>query len=186
MSVHVARRELLMGLLSIATSSAVIAASGQTADAPAHDFDFLMGKWSVKHRRLRTRLTGDTHWESFAGSCEAFPILGGVGNVDDNVLELPGGTYTAASIRVFDPSRNLWSIWWIDSRTGTIAPPVRGSFQSRTGTFYGDDELRGKPVRARFIWSDITERSAQWQQAFSNDSGISWETNWFMEFLRRA
>ena len=175
-----------MALLSIATSNTVIAASSPAAGSPARDFDFLMGKWSVKHRRLKTRLAGDTQWDSFAGSCEAFPLLGGLGNVDDNVLELPGGTYAGASIRVFDETRNLWSIWWIDSRTGTIAPPVRGGFAGGTGTFYGDDELRGKQVRARFIWSNITGHSAQWQQAFSSDAGVAWETNWVMDFLRRT
>jgi hypothetical protein len=36
----------------------------------------------------------------------------------------------------------------------------------------------------RFIWSDITGRSARWEQAFSTDGGESWETNWIMRFER--
>ena len=150
------------------------------------DFDFLFGKWSVRHRRLKSRLTGCTEWETFSGTSEARPILGGVGNIDDNVLELPAGTYTAASIRVFDPDKKQWSIWWLDSRTANMDTPVRGSFVSRVGTFYAVDELRGKPVKVRFLWSHITGNSAKWEQAFSPDGGANWETNWTMEFARRT
>src|ERR1700733_13437766 len=91
--------------------------------AAAEDFDFLMGHWSVKHHRLKTRLISDTHWERFAGSCETRPILNSRVNIDDNILILPAGAYGASSIRVFDPVQALWSIWWIDSRNANIDPP---------------------------------------------------------------
>lgn len=150
------------------------------------DFDFLFGQWSVQHRRLKSRLTSSTEWEAFSGTSEARPILGGAGNVDDNVLELPAGRYAAATVRVFDAAKGQWSIWWVDSRTANIDTPVRGSFAAGLGTFYGEDVLRGKPVRVRYLWSLITSRSAQWEQAFSPDNGASWEANWIMNFTRRA
>ena len=43
----------------------------------------------------------------------------------------------------------------------------------------------GADIAVRFIWSDITPRSARWEQAFSPDDGNTWETNWIMEFTRR-
>ncbi len=182
-----ARREVILAMLGItAIGNVRDVTAASTANSRSRDFDFIIGKWMVTHRRLKTRLASDSNWDTFAGSCEAYPILGGMGNVDDNVLELPSGTYTGASIRVFDPTQDAWSIWWIDSRTANIAPPVRGGFKAGTGTFYGDEELRGRPVKARFIWSDITDHSARWQQAFSNDNGTSWEVNWFMDFARRS
>jgi hypothetical protein len=152
-----------------------------------HDFDFVMGKWRVHHRRLKERLAGSDEWQEFEGSSEARPLLGGAGNVDDNVIELPAGTYRAVSLRSFDPQTQQWSIWWLDGRNpGRLDPPVVGGFKDGVGTFQGDDSFNGKPIVVRFIWSDITERSARWEQALSPDSGQTWEVNWIMAFTRVA
>ncbi|TIQ00407.1 MAG: DUF1579 domain-containing protein, partial [Mesorhizobium sp.] len=94
--------------------------TSRSEDAPAEnapadgraDFDFFLGRWNVNHRRLQKRLQGDTNWDVFGGTCEVRPILGGLGNVDDNVIELPGGAYRAATLRTFDPATRQWSIWW--------------------------------------------------------------------------
>jgi hypothetical protein len=148
------------------------------------DFDFLIGSWTVAHRRLRRRLEGDMQWDRFGGRCEMRPLLGGLGNVDDNIIELPEGTYRGSAFRLFDPPAALWSIWWADSRHPGLQQPVHGRFENGTGTFLGDDTLRGRPIRVRYVWSDITPRSARWTQAFSPDAEGTWEDNWVMEFTR--
>jgi hypothetical protein len=148
------------------------------------DFDFLIGRWTVAHRRLRRRLEGDTQWDEFGGLCETRPLLGGLGNVDDNIIALPERTYAGAALRLFDPSKRVWSIWWADSRESGLLPPVHGRFENDVGVFFGDDVLRGRPIRVRYIWSDMTTKSARWAQAFSADAGAAWETNWTMEFTR--
>ncbi len=150
------------------------------------DFDFLVGRWSVAHRRLQRRLEGCTAWDEFAGACDLRLILDGQGNLDENVIDLPGGTYRAATLRVFDPLGLTWSIWWIDGRRGQVEPPVRGTFADGIGTFYGDDAWEGRPVRVRFLWTNITANAARWQQAFSIDDGKTWETNWTMQFTRAS
>jgi hypothetical protein len=151
-----------------------------------HDFDFYMGKWRVHHRRLKERLAGNTEWQEFEGTSEAWPLLDGAGNIDDNVLELPGGTYRAVSLRSFDPDTQQWSIWWLDGRSprGPLDPPVVGSFKDGVGTFLANDTFHGQPIVVRFIWSNITETSTRWEQAFSPDGGETWEVNWIMESTR--
>jgi hypothetical protein len=149
------------------------------------DFDFLIGRWRVAHRRLRLRLAGCTEWEQFAGTSHASALLGGFGNVDDNWLDLPGGPYRAVSLRAFDVATGQWSIWWLDGRRPDhLDTPVRGGFSNGVGHFYADDVLDGRPIRVRFTWSAITADSARWEQAFSPDGGASWETNWVMAFER--
>jgi hypothetical protein len=151
------------------------------------DFDFFFGRWNVSHRRLRKRLQGDTNWDVFGGTCDVRSILGGLGNVDDNVIELPGGAYRAATLRTFDPATRQWSIWWIDGRNpATIDVPMRGTFEAGVGTFLCDDVFDGRNIQVRFLWSRITEKSARWEQAFSPDGGKTWETNWIMDFARQA
>ena len=141
------------------------------SDDGRHDFDFLLGVAAL-YRRLRERLVGNTVWEQFAGTADFLrAIMGGLGNVDDNLLELPAGTYRAATLRVFDPVLKVPSIWWIDGRRPALDPPVHGRFEEGVGTFLGDDLLDGRPIRVRFIWSAVTARSARWEQAFSADSG---------------
>ncbi|GLS38249.1 hypothetical protein GCM10010869_38430 [Mesorhizobium tianshanense] len=164
--------------------------TSRSEDAPADgraDFDFFHGCWNVSHRRLRKRLQGDTNWEVFGGTCDVRPILGGLGNVDDNVIELPGGAYRAATLRTFDPAARQWSIWWIDGRNpSTMDVPMRGTFEAEVGTFLCEDVFDGRTIQVRFLWSRITENSARWEQAFSPDGGKSWETNWIMDFARQA
>lgn len=170
---------------SLFTAADAATASSALGDG-RRDFDFLVGCWAVTHRRLRHRLAGDDQWQTFAGACESRPVLGGLGNVDDNILDLPDGAYRAATLRLFEPATATWSIWWIDSRSMRLEPPVHGGFESGVGTFLGDDRLGDRPIRVRFLWSEITAVSARWQQAFSADGGATWETNWIMDFQRSA
>jgi hypothetical protein len=153
--------------------------------AGAKDFDFLFGEWRVAHRRLRERLVGCTAWETFDGTCSARAILGGLGNVDDNVLNLPAGSYRAATLRTFEPRTARWSIWWFDARTPhALDPPVVGGFADGVGAFTADDTLNGRPIRVRFLWSDMNTPTPRWEQAFSPDGGENWEINWIMRFTR--
>jgi NIPSNAP len=60
---------------------------------------------------------------------------------------------------------------------------VVGGFKDGVGTFYADDTFNGKAIRIRFLWTNLTTRP-HWEQAFSDDGGKTWETNWIMEFVR--
>jgi len=151
----------------------------------ANDFDFLVGRWTVKHHRLVKRLAGCTEWAEFGGTSTLQPLLGGQGNIDDNVLELPEGTYRAVSLRTWDPASDLWSIWWLDARhPHRLDPPVVGRFEGGVGVFECDDVFEGRPIRVRFRWSDTQTAAPRWEQAFSEDGGRSWERNWTMVFTR--
>jgi hypothetical protein len=155
-----------------------------TSSAP-RDWDWLVGRWTVKHRRLKARLAQSTEWEEFNGSSILWLTMGGAGTFDENVIEIPSGTYRANGIRAYDPKTRQWAIWWLDERYPTaIEPPVRGGFKDGVGIFTGDDTLNGRPIKVRFEWSKITANSAHWEQAFSPDGGTTWEMNWAMDFTR--
>lgn len=149
------------------------------------DFEFLAGRWNVRHRRLRQRLMGSDQWDEFGGTLVNWPVLGGHGNVGDDVMKFPSGTVRGMGIRTFDPATRQWVSWWLDGRTPTVlAPPVRGGFANSVGTFIGDDTHEGRTIKTRVRWSRITPRSARWEQASSADGGATWETNWISDFTR--
>lgn len=155
-----------------------------TARVGLHDFAFQTGDWRVLHRKLKRRLVGETEWLAFDGTCHAWEVMGGAGNFEEHFLDDPTGPYHATTMRRLDPASDRWSIWWFDSREAALGPPVQGRFENGVGTFFGDDTLDGRPIVMRFIWSGITGDAAQWEQAFSPDRGVTWETNWVMQFER--
>jgi len=149
------------------------------------DFDFVIGSWNVAHCQLKERLANCREWIEFGGTSETSKVLGGYGNVEDNVLELPEGTYRAVALRSFNPSQNTWAIWWLDGRApSSIDTPVIGAFSEGVGLFYADEVFNDMPIRIRFTWTKVTENALRWEQAFSADAGHTWETNWTMAFTR--
>jgi len=149
------------------------------------DFDFVLGDWHVRHRRLSERLVNCQDWVEFDGVMSTHKILGGFGNIEDNWLNFPEGAFRAVAMRAFDSSTETWAIWWLDGRfPGQMDLPVKGHFKNGVGSFYADDTFQGVAIRVRFLWSRLGQHTLHWEQAFSVDNGSSWETNWTMEFKR--
>jgi len=95
-----------------------------------------------------------------------------------------GPFFEGVSLRLFDLTDGLWRIYWIDSTSARLFPPVVGGFDGSEGVFSGEDSHDGQPVLVTFRWDRHDPGRPIWQQAFSADGGHSWETNWFMYFRR--
>jgi len=180
------RRFLIVGSVSAAVNSMGAAQSPEPtlpSQTGSRDFDFLVGEWRVHHHRLKPN---SDEWVDFEGICSNRKLMDGGANMEEHSLNAPYGAYRAIALRAYDPKTGLWAIWWLDGRypSGPLDPPVKGHFENGVGTFYGDYMQDGKPMRVRFIWSNITPTSARWQQALSSDDGKTWATNWIMNFNR--
>ena len=149
--------------------------------ARPHDFDFLVGRWNVANRRLRRRLCGSDDWDEFPATSQAWMHLDGCVSVDENHFPTQG--FSGLTLRTLDRAGGHWSIYWINSKSGTLFPPVHGGFAGERGEFYGTDTDDGRPVDVRFIWTRLGRDAARWEQAFSVP-GQEWETNWVMQFSR--
>lgn len=176
-------RRMVTGALA-ATFGLPAVAAGCARPVGAAGFDFLHGDWTVRHRKLASRLAGSDTWVQFDGTLSVRPILGGIGNVDDNVLDDPNGRYFATSLRLFNSKAQTWTIWWVDGRSPAAETPVVGAFEGRKGAFFADDAWEGQRIRVRFTYEDQGPGRAQWTQAFSADGGRTFETNWIMDFTR--
>lgn len=150
----------------------------------AGDFDFFVGSWDSKQRRLREPLAGCQQWYEFSATTRCWSVFGGAANVDE--VSIPDLGFSGLTVRLLDRASGEWSIYWANSRDGRLTlPPVVGRFTGGVGRFYSEEDYQGNPITVRFTWSEITPRSARWEQAFSVDGGGTWEANWIAEFTRR-
>jgi hypothetical protein len=148
-----------------------------SAASSAHDFDYLVGRWTLRNRKLKSRLTGSTEWIAFESRVEMHQILGGLGNIDRYTDQASGKPYEGVAVRLFDPTTRLWSIYWADGSRGTFDPPVVGSFENRVGHFFARDTFNGQKIIAVFRWDVRNSSLPIWSQAFSTDEGRTWEWN---------
>jgi hypothetical protein len=184
----------LLAVPALAVLSRVDAAFADTlAKLPAggagsvHDFDFFIGSWNVKHRRLKQRLAGSNEWEEFDGTTKCQSLLDGMVNLNESIVHRGGGTYRGMGLRAYDAKTNTWADWYLDGRDPTqLDPPGLGRFADGVGTFLSDDTYEGKPVKVRGLFKSISATTCQWEQAYSPDGGKSWETNWVMRYTRTA
>ena len=97
----------------------------------------------------------------------------------------PDGDVRSAALRSFDASTRTWAIWWLNGQLPhQLDVPVVGGFTNGVGQFVANDVLDGRPIVIRFLWYGNAGRNPTWEQAFSDDAGATWETNWTMEFAR--
>jgi hypothetical protein len=152
-----------------------------SATSSQNDFDFLPGKWKVHNRKLKTRLAGSTAWDEFESELHMRKTLNGMGNVENYYASFNEKPFEGMAVRLFNPKTKLWIIYWIDSNGCTMDEhPVTGSFENGLGKFYAHDEFNGKPIVVLYQWDATNLQHPKWAQAFSADSGKTWEWNWEM------
>ena len=148
------------------------------------DFDFLIGTWKGHQRRLRERLNGSQSWEEFESIQVVTKVLGGLGNIDEVTMQRASGEMRGLTVRLFNPETRQWSIYWADSVGATLGAPMVGEFKDGIGLFYDCEPFKGKRIFSRFLWTHDSPDICRWEQAFSQDGGATWETNWTMDFTR--
>lgn len=180
-------RRILVSSLSILLLSALATASGAagpSASPPAveggqNDFDWEIGTWSTKVRVLADPLSPtDDEWLTFTGTTVVRPLLDRRANIVEFEVSGPTGRIDALSLRLYEPQAQRWSVTFVSIRNGLLTPAVYGGFRDGVGTFYGDDELGGRPIKVRFLMIRQGPNKARFEQAFSDDGGKTWETNW--------
>ena len=150
-----------------------------------HGFDFLHGRWRIHNRKLRRPLTGSTEWYEFEGSSTEQPFWNGEGNLEEYEGDSPDGKIRGLALRLYNPQSRQWSIHWANSALGTRDRPMLGEFRDGRGEFYNMDQLDGREILVRFVWTSSGVDAARWEQSYSDDGGRTWERNWIMDFSRK-
>lgn len=150
-----------------------------------NDYDFLMGRHAVHHKKLKARFANCHEWINIDGEKTTEKILSGLGNIERHSLPDANDKFIEAiALRLFNPQTRLWSLYWADDIHGTLDSPLTGSFEHNLGVFFGWDSWNGKPILVQFQYDRKDPENPVWGQAFSVDNGLSWEWNWFMFFKK--
>jgi hypothetical protein len=144
-----------------------------------HDFDFEHGRWHTTLRRRLHPLSGSDIWADYAGTTLVRPVLDGRANLVELDVSGPEGRLLGLSLRLFEPKRQRWTLNFSNAASGTLATPMTGGFGGgRRGVFYSAEELDGRRVLVRFVVESTSADTCRFEQAFSDDGGVTWETNW--------
>ncbi len=147
-----------------------------------HDFDYLVGAWTTRQKRLKALAVGSSEWvEAPANRHCALPYLSGQAIVEQS--QFPNKDPAGLFVYAFSPTQQQWSIRWMNGKTGEFDSPYVGGFQGARGEFYGDDDYNGRPIKVRVIWTNPDPNHARWEQSFSFDDK-TWELNWISDFTR--
>jgi hypothetical protein len=150
-----------------------------------HDFDFEIGTWTIHLKRLQNRLAGSTTWVEFDGTSVTRKVWDGRADLEEFETDSPAaGHIEGLTLRQYNPQTHQWSLYWANSKNGTIDLPQIGQFKNGRGEFYGQDTWNGKAVLVRFIWTDTTTNSPHFEQSYSDDGGKTWEVNWITDQTR--
>jgi hypothetical protein len=179
---------LLVGcLLSVsAITQAVAVAPEQPSSSDLrdgqHDFDFNFGVWKTHIRRLQKPLTGSRTWTDYDGTFQVSKVWGGRASLFE--LEASGLAWhiEGVGLRLFNPQSHQWSLNWANGTDAVMTTPMVGRFANGVGQFYDQEEFQRRIIMTRNGFSAITLNSNHFEQAFSDDAGRTWETNWIMTF----
>jgi hypothetical protein len=144
----------------------------------SHDFDFdTSSKVHIK------RLAGTT-WVEYSGTHTIRKLWGGRADVVELSADGPAGHIAGLGLRLYNPATHEWNLNWLNGNAAYFGPPTIGRFANGRGEFYDTEEFGGRTVLLRNVWTEITPKSAHFEQAISPDGGKTWETNWISTMTR--
>ena len=175
----------IFAALALLATTSTGAVSTRTPSPPAatdngaDDFDWELGVWRTDVRVLADPLSDtEDEWLQFRGRSVVKPLMDRRANVVEFDVSGDAGRIEALNLRLYEPQADQWSSTFVSMRDGLLTPSVKGGFEDGVGTFYGQDQLGGRQIEVRFLIFRLGRDKARFEQAYSDDGGATWETNW--------
>ena len=174
--------------LPIFPQSASSAGAQSVADGRdgQHDFDFNVGTWKTHIRRLVHSVTGRDTWVEQNGTVDVQKIWDGRGELEQIEADGPTGHWEGLTLFLYNPQAHQWSESYANSNSGILNEPLVGEFKDGRGEFLGQEQVDGKTVLVRGVWSDITADSHRYEMSVSDDGGKSWQPNFVADLTRES
>ncbi len=142
------------------------------------DFDFEIGTWKTRLKRLLKPLSGSSEWVEYEGTTVVRKVWNGAANLVELKVSGPAGQFEGLSLRLYNPESRQWSLNFANKRSGELVKPSIGEFKNGRGEFYAQETFNGRAILVRFVIFDIKPNSCKFEQSFSDDGGKTWEVNW--------
>jgi hypothetical protein len=150
----------------------------------SHDYDFDFGTWNMQIRRLRHPLTDSAAWYDMTGQTTNSKVWGGKANIAEVEAEGPHGPLELLALRLYNPGAHQWATSFATSTVGVLSVPCIGEFKDGIGEFIDQEPYGDRTILVRFKIQSLSADKARSEQAFSDDGGKTWETNWVNEYTR--
>jgi hypothetical protein len=160
------------------------AASSPVARDGQHDFDFNLGTSKTHISRLQHPLTGSTTWIKLEGTVVVRKVWDGRAQLEEIEADGPEGHWEGLTLFLYNPQGRQWSQTFAASRMGTLMAPLIGEFKNGRGELFSQEPFNDRTIFTRGVWSEITPDSHRFEQAFSDDGGKTWETNFIATLTR--
>jgi hypothetical protein len=179
----------LSKILARAALTALIGAAAMPATAAdlrdgQHDFDFNEGVWKTHITRILDPLSGSAHSMEINGTVAVRKVWDGRAWLEEIEADGPNGHWEALTLFVYNPTAHQWSQSYINAKTGTLDPPLIGSFQDGRGELFSQDTFSGRSVLVRAVWSQIKPDSHHFEESYSDDGGKTWNAAFIANLTR--
>lgn len=170
-------KTLFIALLVFFANIGAPAAAPSASDGQ-QDFNWELGAWETKLRRLKQPLSGSQEWLEYTGTTTVTPLMDKRANIVEFDVQGPAGRIAGVSLRLYQPGTGQWTLHFANLANGAMTEPMQGSFKQGLGTFFGLDEVNGRKVLVRFLIIPVNANQWRFEQAYSVDNGKTWEDNW--------
>jgi hypothetical protein len=153
-------------------------AAADSAPPMQHDFDWQFGTWRIQMSRLLHPLSGSAARDQLSGTVVVDKIWNGRANFAKIDAQGKSGSVHILALRLYLPQTAQWSLSFTSEDDGTLSVPMYGTFKDGVGEFYDQEFYHGKAILDRFRFYGVSANSAHDEEAFSQDGGKTWQTNW--------
>ena len=136
----------------------------------ASQFDFWLGKWNLT---WADGGKGTNHITKIMGGCVIHESFDGT----------PSMRLKGMSVSAFDVRSGKWKQTWVDN-SGSYLDLV-GGMQGDQMVLVHNTVIKGKPVRYRMLFYNITENELDWSWERSEDAGATWTVLWHIHYERK-
>jgi len=154
------------------------------AEQAAHDFDFNIGTWHTRIRRILDPFSASSASIELNGTVSVRDIWGGRAKLEEIEADGPNGHWEGLSLFLYNPQSHQWNQTFINSKQGMVASPLVGVFNNGRGVLLSQDTFHERSILVRGVWSDIKPASHRYEESYSDDGGQTWRPAFLANLTR--